>query len=87
MNEKLTDKHIELLYEVAETHLRWYQLYYKDPPKFDILLELNHTKLKYLIDDDTTNKEITERLTAMKKTYQTMIDEFNSPPFNQTYGE
>jgi hypothetical protein len=76
MNDKLTDKHIELLYEATELHLKWYQLYYKDPPKFDVLLELNHTKLGYLIDETTTEKDITERLISIKAGYQKLVDDY-----------
>lgn len=83
MKDKLTNKHIEMLYEIAELHLKWYQLYYENPPSFDLLLELNHTKLKYLINEKTTELEITTMLTGIKKTYQSLVDEYNTPPYNR----
>ncbi len=79
MELKLTTRQSEMLFEVAESHLKWYKLYYEDPPKFEILLELNHTKLSYLIDEHTTENDITEYLITMKANYDTMVEDYGPP--------
>jgi len=78
----LTTHQSELLFKVAESHLAWYNLYYNDPPKFEILLELNHTKLEYCIDDLTTEAQVTEMLNTMKQQYDRMITEYSGNNFN-----
>lgn len=83
MELKLTTRQSEMLFEVAESHLKWYKLYYEDPPKFEILLELNHTKLSYLIDEHTTENDITEYLITMKANYDTMVEDYG--PHNNNY--
>jgi hypothetical protein len=83
MELKLTIQQNELLFDVAESHLQWYKLYYEDPPKFEILLELNHTKLSYLIDEHTTEQDITDALIKMKAGYDTLIEDYG--PHNNNY--
>jgi hypothetical protein len=73
----LTTKQTEMLFQAAELHLEWYKIYYPDPPKFEVLLELNHTKLSYLIEDDTTEDDITKALNNFINQYQTMIDDYS----------
>jgi hypothetical protein len=82
MELNLTIRQNELLFEVAEAHLKWYKLYYQDPPKFEILLELNHTKLSYLIDEHTTEQDITDALIKMKSGYDTMIEDYGPNNIN-----
>lgn len=82
MEIKLTTRQNELLFEVAESHLKWYKLYYENPPKFEILLELNHTKLSYIIDEDTTEQDITDALVKMKEGYEKMIDDYGPTNIN-----
>lgn len=80
----LSTKNSELLYEVAESHMNWYHIWYSDTaPKFEILLELNHTKLSYLIDEHTTEQDITDALITMKANYNTMIEDYG--PHNNNY--
>lgn len=74
----LSTKNSELLYDVTESHMKWYHVWYFDTsPKFEILLELNHTKLSYLIDETTTESDITEYLNKMKSTYEQMIEDYS----------
>lgn len=45
-----TDKQIELLYEMSEIHFIWFEKNYPETAKFEEVLELNHIKMKSIID-------------------------------------
>lgn len=79
----LTVAQAGLLFEVTEMHLEWFKKKYNKPPLFEVLLELNHNKLKYamkLIEIESNNphssNDITVELNRMKKSYKMLLEYF-----------
>lgn len=72
---QLTIAQTELLYEVTEMHQKWYEEFYSEVPSFDILLELNHNKIMFLIDDNTSESFITETLKEMYSRYKELSEQ------------
>jgi len=73
----LTTKQADLLYDVAERHLQWYQIYYDDPPAFEVLLELNDRKLSYKVTKSMKEEDITNLLKRMWKSYDDLINYYS----------
>lgn len=47
---ELTDKQLDILYQIAEVHLEWFKIYSDEPPKYEDVLKLNHQKLMDISD-------------------------------------
>ena len=75
----LTLKQSELLYTLTEVHLEWYKKYYEDPPPYDVLLELNHTKMNYMFEDRShvPEAEITGVLQRMPTSYEDLLKNYS----------
>lgn len=69
----LTDIQTKLLFNVTEKHLEWYEMYYNNPPAFEILLELNHRKLSYKVTANMSEIAINELLESMLLNYEELI--------------
>lgn len=79
----LTVSQAGLLFEVTELQLEWFKRKYSKSPLFEVLLELNHNKLKYamkLVEIDKKEKhtetDITNELIRMKNSYLMLIKYF-----------
>lgn len=72
---ELTLDQTDLLFDVTEHHLKWYIRYYPSVPEFDILLELNHVKLKQCFPDglEYTEDDVTSKLLEFKTDYINML--------------
>ena len=73
----LTTKQTDLLYDVTERHLQWYQIYYEVPPAFEVLLELNHRKLSYKVTSTMKEDDITKLLEKMWQNYDDLINYYS----------
>lgn len=80
---ELTVVQAGLLFEVTEMHLEWFKKKYNKPPLFEVLLELNHNKLKYamkLIEIENnvvhSSDDISIELNRMKKSYKMLLEFF-----------
>jgi len=74
--DKITDNHIKLLYEISELNHKWYSLYWDNPPSYDIFLELNHQTLMFHIDDNSTEESITTLLNKVQNNFEILISEY-----------
>jgi len=74
----LTLEQTQLLFDVTEHHLKWYLKYYPDPPEFDVLLELNHVKLKnHFSEIKYESVDVTNKLLDLKQGYIDMYIDNN----------
>lgn len=72
----LTDRQIELLYEMSETHFNWFEKYSPNTVTFEDVLEMNHMKVISIIDgcEDCSEEMIDFILESIIRDYQEMID-------------
>jgi hypothetical protein len=71
----LSDHNAELLFEVTEWHLKWYELYYENPPQFSTLLEINFIKLESVSMDNWVDDDYERKLLQFKYSYIDMYEE------------
>lgn len=77
MNE-LTDKQLEILYQIADIHLEWFKLYSPDPPKYEEVLKLNHQKLMDISAacDDCTEEMVDVIFQTILEDYTQMLEDY-----------
>jgi hypothetical protein len=78
---EFTDYQIDFLYEIAEVHFEWYNIYNPGSKiKFEDVLELNHIKLSNIIEacDDCTNEMINDIFESVYNNYIEMLRDIKS---------
>lgn len=73
----MTDKQIELLYEMAEIHYQWFQKYAPESETtYEDVLELNHLKMMSIIEGcfDCSEDMIDIIMESILKDYRDMLD-------------
>lgn len=74
----LTDKQIELLYEMTEVHFEWFRI--QDPEvTYEEVLKLNHIKMNSIIGgcEDCDEDMLNFIFESIVRDYKEMLDELN----------
>ena len=72
-----TNKQIEMLYEMSEVHLQWFQKYTPETGiSFEEVIKLNHQKMMYIVDAcfDLPEDMIDFIFEAVIRDYKEMLD-------------
>ena len=76
MSRTLTDKQLDMLCEMSEIHLKWFQLYAPEAEmKYEEVLELNHIKMMSIIEgcNDTSEEMIDIIFESIIRDYKQML--------------
>lgn len=73
---QLTDRQIDMLYEMSEIHFKWFQKYSVENAKYEDILEMNHSKMISIIDScqDCSEEMIDFIFESIIRDYQEMLD-------------
>lgn len=76
---ELTDKQLDILYQIAEVHLEWFKIYSDEPPKYEDVLKLNHQKLMDISDscEDCSEEMIDFLFMTILEDYCKMLDDYS----------
>lgn len=77
----LTDKQIDLLYQMADIHFQWFQKYSPESKTtYEDVLELNHIKMMSIIDGcfDCSDDMIEIIFESIIKDYKEMLDDYKT---------
>ncbi len=79
MSKELTDKQLDKLYEMVEIHFKWFQIYSPET-KYEEVLELNHIKMKSIIEGcyDCSEDMIDFIFDAIIKDYNEMLSDYKT---------
>lgn len=77
MSKELTDKQLDKLYEMVEIHFKWFQIYSPET-KYEDVLELNHIKMKSIIEGclDCSEDMIDFIFDAIIRDYKEMLSDY-----------
>lgn len=76
----LTDKQIEMLYEMAEIHFQWFQRYAPESgTTYEDVLELNHIKITSIVEGcfDCSEDMINIIMESILKDYKEMLEDLD----------
>jgi hypothetical protein len=67
----LNEHQVELLFDLAECHLIWYNKYYMEDeiPMFHTLLQLNHIKISQKLPKNYDDDDIFKQMNILKQKY------------------
>lgn len=78
---ELTDKQIEMLYEMAEIHFKWFQIYSPDSETtFEDVLELNHIKMMSIVEacSDSSDDIIQIIFESIIEDYRKLLEDYET---------
>jgi hypothetical protein len=78
----LTNKQLEILYQIAEVHLKWFIVYSDNPPKYEDVLRLNHQKLMDIVEscDGYTEEMVDMLFRGILEEYTKMLEDYGYDP-------
>jgi hypothetical protein len=76
--EELTNRQLEILYQISDAHLEWLSLYSEYQPKYEGILKLNHQKMIDISDSciDYTEDALNLLFDSILDNYLKMIEEY-----------
>ena len=74
----LTDKQIELLYEMSEIHFQWFHKYSPETATYEDVIELNHLKMISIIEgcNDCSEEMVQFIFESIIEDYKMMLKDY-----------